>query len=75
MGKMFLTMAAGFAEMERNLIAERTRAALERKRERGERLGGRLPYGFELAPGASCWWRAWRIRSCWRGPGGCNGRA
>jgi DNA invertase Pin-like site-specific DNA recombinase len=52
MGKMFLTMAAGFAEMERNLIAERTRAALERKRERGERLGGHLPYGYEVLAGS-----------------------
>ena len=52
MGKMFLTMAAGFAEMERNLIAERTKAALERKRERGERLGGHLPYGYEVAAGS-----------------------
>jgi DNA invertase Pin-like site-specific DNA recombinase len=49
---MFLTMAAGFAEMERNLIAERTRAALERKRERGERLGGHLPYGYEVVAGS-----------------------
>jgi DNA invertase Pin-like site-specific DNA recombinase len=48
-GKMFLTMAAGFAEMERNLIAERTRLAFARKRERGERVSARLPYGVELA--------------------------
>ena len=48
MGRMFLTMAAGFAEMERNLIAERTKAALDRKGERGERLGGHLPYGVEV---------------------------
>ena len=52
MGRMFLTMAAGFAEMERNLIAERTKAALDRKRERGERLGGHLPYGLEVAAGS-----------------------
>ena len=32
-GKMFLTMTAGFAEMERNLTAERTRAALRHKRD------------------------------------------
>jgi DNA invertase Pin-like site-specific DNA recombinase len=44
MGRMFLTMMAGFAEMERNLTAERTIAALDRKREKGERLGV-LPYG------------------------------
>jgi DNA invertase Pin-like site-specific DNA recombinase len=50
MGKMFLTMAAGFAEMERNLMAERTKAALER--ERGERLGGHLPYGYEVVAGS-----------------------
>ena len=42
---MFLTMAAGFAEMERNLIAERTRLAFARKHERGERVSARLPYG------------------------------
>lgn len=44
MGRMFLTMAAGFAEMERNLTAERTIAALDRKRQKSERLGV-LPYG------------------------------
>jgi site-specific DNA recombinase len=47
MGRMFLTMAAGFAEMERNLTAERTTAALGRKREKGERVGC-LPYGTQL---------------------------
>jgi site-specific DNA recombinase len=47
MGRMFLTMAAGFAEMERNLTAERTTAALSRKREKGERVGC-LPYGKQL---------------------------
>lgn len=49
MGRMFLTMAAGFAEMERNLTAERTAAALSRKAEKGERIG-ELPYGKMLAP-------------------------
>jgi site-specific DNA recombinase len=47
MGRMFLTMAAGFAEMERNLTAERTTAALSRKREKAERIGC-LPYGKQL---------------------------
>jgi DNA invertase Pin-like site-specific DNA recombinase len=28
MGRMFLTMTVAFAELERNLIAERTQAAL-----------------------------------------------
>ncbi len=46
-GRMFLTMAAGFAEMERNLTAERTTAALGRKAEKGERTG-EVPYGKML---------------------------
>lgn len=48
MGRMFLTMAAGFAELERGLIAERTRAAAQRTRARGHAWGGQAPYGFRL---------------------------
>ena len=48
MGKMFLTMAAGFAEMERNLAGERTAVALARKKSKGEKWCARLPYGLEL---------------------------
>lgn len=48
MGRMFLTMAAGFAEMEKNLTAERTTAALSRKAEKNERTG-ELPYGKRLS--------------------------
>jgi site-specific DNA recombinase len=47
MGRMFLTMAAGFAEMERTLTAERTTAALGRKREKGECVG-QVGYGWQL---------------------------
>lgn len=39
MGKAFLGITAVFAELERNLIAERTRAALGVKKSRGERMG------------------------------------
>lgn len=39
MGRMFLTMAAGFAELERNLISERTKAALQYKKAQGMILG------------------------------------
>jgi site-specific DNA recombinase len=39
MGKAFIGISAVFAELERNLIAERTRAALAVKKTRGERLG------------------------------------
>ena len=49
MGRMFLTVASGFAEMERTLICERTRVALRYKIDRGERTG-RIPFGFDLDP-------------------------
>lgn len=48
MGRFFLTMAAGFAEMERALIGERTSAALQHLKRQGVRLGG-VPYGFSTA--------------------------
>jgi site-specific DNA recombinase len=49
LGIMFLTMAAGFAEMERTLAAERTAFGLARKREKGEKTGGDVPYGWRVA--------------------------
>ena len=36
MGRMFITMMAGFAELERNLISERTTTALQHKKSHGE---------------------------------------
>lgn len=47
LGKFFLTMTAAFAELERNLISERTKMALAYKRERGAWLGN-VPFGFKL---------------------------
>lgn len=53
MGRFFLTIMAGAAEMERNLIRERTRTALAHKRDRGDRLGA-TPLGFTTPePGAA----------------------
>lgn len=46
MGRMFLTMMAGFAELERNLISERTAAALRHKKKKGE-VYSALPLGYE----------------------------
>lgn len=46
LGRFFFTLTASLAEMERNLIAERTTAALAQKRSRGEKTGGSVPYGF-----------------------------
>jgi len=51
MGRFMLTVVAGAAEMERNLIRERTRSALRYKQERGDRLGT-TPLGYVTpAPG------------------------
>jgi DNA invertase Pin-like site-specific DNA recombinase len=47
MGRFFLTLMAGVAEMERNLIRERTRAAMGHLAATGKRVGG-LCYGFAL---------------------------
>lgn len=47
MGRFFLTVMAGVAEMERNLIRERTKAAMSHLKATGKRVGG-LAYGFTL---------------------------
>ena len=47
-GRFMLVVLAGAAEMERNLIRERTRTALAVKRGNGERTGS-VPYGYDLA--------------------------
>jgi DNA invertase Pin-like site-specific DNA recombinase len=47
-GKMVFRMLAVLAEFERDLVAERTSAALQHKRHVGERVGA-IPYGFRLA--------------------------
>lgn len=44
-------MLDAFAEHERVVIRSRTRAAMARKRARGEWLGGRPPYGFDASGG------------------------
>jgi DNA invertase Pin-like site-specific DNA recombinase len=46
MGRMMLVMAAGFAEMERNLIRERTSMALSHKKARREAYAP-TPFGFD----------------------------
>lgn len=46
---LMATIEDGFAEFERAKIRARTKAALGVKKTRGERISGRLPYGFQLA--------------------------
>ena len=48
MGRMLITLMAGFAEMESFQKAERARDAWEYKVARGERLGGKPPFGYRL---------------------------
>jgi site-specific DNA recombinase len=46
LGRFFFALTASLAEMERNLISERTSAALAQKRANGMKTGGHCPYGF-----------------------------
>jgi site-specific DNA recombinase len=48
MGKFFLNIMASLAQMERDLISERTKDALRHKISRNERAG-QIPYGWTLA--------------------------
>jgi DNA invertase Pin-like site-specific DNA recombinase len=47
MGRMFFTMAAAFAEMERNLCSERTRSALAHKKTSKQVYTRVTPLGFD----------------------------
>ena len=51
MGGFFLTVAAGFAELERKQIAERTRNALRHKRDQGKQYSAVPPYGWRYDAG------------------------
>lgn len=48
-GKMVFRLLAVLAEFERDLVSERTRAALAHKRHKGERIG-QVPYGRRVCP-------------------------
>ncbi len=47
LGRFFFTLTAALAEMERGLISERTKAALQHKKANNERVG-KIPFGFQL---------------------------
>jgi len=51
MGRMYFTLAAAFAELERGLISERTKAGHRGALREGRIPGGRRPYGFRAGPG------------------------
>jgi site-specific DNA recombinase len=48
-GKMIFRMLAVMAEFERDLVSERTKSALDYKRSNGKKLGGKVPFGWNLA--------------------------
>ncbi|TDH58727.1 recombinase family protein [Dankookia rubra] len=48
LSKLFLTIAAAFAEAERDRIRERVTQTKRDQRLRGRYLGGKLPYGFRV---------------------------
>jgi len=49
-GRAMAQMASVFAELERAMIRDRTRAALKVKRTRGERISGHEPFGWDFGP-------------------------
>lgn len=51
MGRMMLTMMAAFAEFERNLISERTSAALQHKKSHLQ-IYAQIPFGYDRAEDA-----------------------
>lgn len=50
-GKMMFQMLAVLAEFERNLVGERTSAALQHKKRSGQKYCNRTPYGFDAIEG------------------------
>lgn len=50
LSKLFLTIAAAFAEAERDRIRERVAGVKKDQRERGRYLGGKVPFGFRVGP-------------------------
>ncbi|MGO8881146.1 MAG: recombinase family protein [Desulfomonilaceae bacterium] len=49
--EFMLTLKAGVAQLERKKIAERTRFALDRKRQLGQRISLYAPYGYAFTAG------------------------
>ena len=48
LSRLFLTIAAAFAEAERDRIRERTQQSKADQKARGRFLGGKVPFGFRL---------------------------
>ena len=53
LSKLFLTIAAAFAEAERDRIRERVQGSKLDQKQRGRFLGGRRPFGFKVGEDGS----------------------
>jgi len=53
LSKLFLTIAAAFAEAERDRIRERVAQVKADQRDRGRYLGGKVPFGFTVGAGGA----------------------
>lgn len=51
LGKVFMTIAASFAELEREKIRERTLEVHAYRRSQGKHVAGRVPFGYVLSNG------------------------
>ena len=50
-GKLFYTMLAAMAEWERNVISERTAAAMQSMKQNKQKISAQAPYGFRYEEG------------------------
>lgn len=50
-GRMMLNMLTVIGQWEREVISERTCAAMQHKKSKGEYLGGEAPYGYRVVDG------------------------
>lgn len=55
MGRVWIQLAAIFAEVERSFIEERTQASRAELRRQGRFAGGTPPYGYQAVKGADGW--------------------
>lgn len=51
MGRFLITLVAAIAEWERETISERVFVTMQQKAKKGERNGGKPPYGYKLVDG------------------------
>ncbi len=50
-GRLVLNILASVSQWEREIIGERTSVAIKHKQDKGEYIGGYVPYGFALVDG------------------------